>query len=198
MEDPARFERAIAAIDAANAGDPHTLDFRGQQRPKEQVHAELATTWVSRLSADPSEALLLAARAHHLRRWQLQRNQYPDGRSGYLRWRKELQARHASEAAEILSTAGYGPELIERVRDLIRKRGLGRDPEVQALEDALCLVFVETQLADFATRHDRAKVIDILFKSLRKMSPAGRSAAGEMSLSQAERELLALAVEQLD
>ena len=43
---------------------------------------------------------------------------------------------------------------IARVQDLVRKRGLGKDPEVQTLEDALCLVFIETQLRDLAARLD--------------------------------------------
>ncbi len=167
------FERAIAAIDAANAEDPNALTYAGESRPKELLHSELATRWVRQLQPDPSEALLLAARAHHLRRWQLPRSEYPEGRVGYLRWRKELQLRHARETAEILRTSGYDDELADRVGDIIRKRGLGRDPEVQTLEDALCLVFVETQLADFAAQHPDEKVVDILMKSLKKMLMIG-------------------------
>ena len=133
-----------------------------------------------------------------MRRWQLPRSEYPDGRVGYLQWRRELQERHARETGAILSEAGYDAALAERVGDLILKRGLGRDPEAQALEDALCLVFVETQLADFAPRHPEDKVIDILAKSLRKMSPAGRAVAADLTLSDAARALLERAVATLD
>ena len=188
------FERAIAAIDAANAEDPNALSYAGESRPKELLHSELVWRWVRQLQPDPSEALLLAARAHHLRRWQLPRSDYPEGRVGYLRWRKELQLRHARETGEILRTAGYDDELAKRVGDIIRKRGLGRDAEVQTLEDALCLVFVETQLGDFATKHPDEKVVDILMKSLKKMSERGREAARAIALSAAERGLLARAV----
>ena len=38
------------------------------------------------------ETLLLAARAHHLRRWELPRDSYPVGRAGYLRWRRDQKA----------------------------------------------------------------------------------------------------------
>ncbi len=190
----ASFESAIAAIDAANAKDPNALTYAGESRPKELLHSELVSRWVRQLEPDPSEALLLAARAHHLRRWRLPRSDYPEGRVGYLRWRKELQLRHARETGEILRAAGYADELADRVGDIIRKRGLGRDPEVQTLEDALCLVFVETQLADFAAQHPDEKVVDILMKSLKKMSERGRAAAGAIALSAAERGLLARAV----
>ncbi len=188
------FERAIAAIDAANAQDPNRLSQAGESRPKELVHSELATHWVRQLESDPSEALLLAARGHHLRRWQSPRSEYPEGLAGYHRWRKQLQQRHARETGEILREAGYDDEMVERVGDLIRKRGLGHDPTVQTLEDALCLVFVETQLGDFAARYPDEKVVDVLAKSLKRMSEAGRAAAGRIELPAAQRELLARAV----
>lgn len=195
---PTRFERAVEALDAANRADPNRLPFEGGDAPKEWVHAELATRWVRRLVDEPSEALLLAARGHHLRRWLLPRRSYPDGRSGYLAWRRELQERHARDTGEILKDAGYGDDAIGRVAALIRKRGLGRDPEVQALEDALCLVFVETQLADFAPRHDPDKVVSILAGSLRKMSRAGREAAAALELAPEARALLERAAEGLE
>ena len=74
----------------------------GVERPKEQAHAEMMTAWVLRLDPDADEAQLLAARAHHLRRWTLPRTDYPDGRAGYLRWRTALKAQHAEEVGEIL------------------------------------------------------------------------------------------------
>ena len=80
----------------------------------------------------------------------------------------------------------------DRLEDgAVRTAGILLD---QPAEDALCLVFVETQLADFAQQHDDAKVVDILVKSLRKMSDRGREAAASLSLSDAERGLVARAV----
>ena len=196
-EKSSRFARALAAIDAANADDPNRIELGGESHPKELLHAQRASHWVRRLAPDASELLLLAARAHHLRRWQLPRGDYPEGRAGYHAWRRELQQRHAREAAAILRVEGYSTEEIERVEALICKRGLGRDPEVQVLEDALCLVFVETQLDAFAERHEPEKVVEILVKSLRKMSPTGRAAAGKIVLSAPGQRLLAQAVEVL-
>lgn len=178
-----RFAAAIAAIDAANADDPNTLRVRGEERPKELAHAELATEWVRRLDPAASDALLLAARAHHLRRWEVPRSAYPAGRPGYLRWRRDLQARHADGVAEIMRGVGYGNDEIHRVRDLVRKQGLGRDSEVQTLEDALCLVFLETQLEDFAAQHPREKGLDVLRKTLRRMSEGAVALATELDLS---------------
>src|SRR5213080_3800041 len=110
----------------------------------------MMTAWVHRLDPDATEAQLLAARAHHLRRWTIPRQSYPEGRSGYLRWRKRLKDQHAEEVVTLLVAAGYGAGDIERVQAIIRKEGLGRDPAVQVHEDALCLVFLETQALELA------------------------------------------------
>lgn len=170
MPDSARLARALAAIDAANAGDPHEIVVRGRRRPKELAHAELVSEWVEALRPGASEALRLAARAHHLKRWEIPRGEYPEGRRGYHRWRRALHAHHAAQVGRILEEHGYPAETTRRVQELVTKRGLGSDPEVQVLEDALCLVFLETQLADVAERLAPERLRDVLHKTLAKMS----------------------------
>lgn len=189
-----RLAQAFAAIDAANGADPARIMVRGEERPKELAHAELVTEWVRRLEPEAGEALLLAARAHHLRRWTIPRATYPEGRSGYLRWRKALHEQHAKEVAEILVGVGYDDAPIARVQDLVRKRRLGKDDEVQVLEDALCLVFAETQLHDLAQRVEPEKMVDVIRKTLVKMSPRAIDLTKELDLSEESRALLARAL----
>jgi hypothetical protein len=186
-----RLTRAVAAIDAANADDPHTIIVDGVERPKEQAHAELMTQWVRRLDPAASEAQILAARAHHLRRWTLPRDEFPKGRAGYLRWRTKLKRQHAEEVGHILAGAGYDPDTTARVQQIVRKEGLGHDPQVQVHEDALCLVFLQTQLTDVAAQLGDDKTIDVLRKTVRKMSPAGLAAADTLALPDQARRLLA-------
>ncbi|MDQ1445011.1 MAG: hypothetical protein QOI20_1475 [Acidimicrobiaceae bacterium] len=186
---PGDLSAAFAAIDAANAQSPTGVEGRD---------AELAVEWVRRLrKGDPPEALLLAARAHHVRRWDKPRSTYPEGRAGYLRWKRDLQAHHAAVVAPLLRDAGYDDETVERVQAIVRKQRLSSDPDVQALEDALCIVFLQTQFSDLAARLDGEKMVDILRKSLAKMSDEGRAAALslEPALSDAERALLRAALE---
>ena len=186
-----RFGRAIAAIDAANGDDPNTIVVRGEARPKELAHAEMVSMWVVALQPDASEALQLAARAHHLRRWTVPRTSYPAGRAGYLRWRRDLHEQHAREVGEILAGVGYDDETIARVQDLVRKRGLGKDPEVQTLEDALCLVFLETQFDDLAARLDQDKLDGVVDKTLKKMSPDAIARVADLDLTPEARARLA-------
>ncbi|HVW25453.1 MAG TPA: DUF4202 domain-containing protein [Polyangiaceae bacterium] len=178
-----RFERAIASFDRANAGDPVSIDVGGRQRPRELVQAERLSAWVDRLRPDASEALRLAARCQHIQRWEIPRTTYPEGRIGYLEWRKALSRFHADRASDILREAGYDDETIERVRTINHKRGIKQDPDVQTIEDALCLVFLEHELEEFAAKHPKEKVVDILQKTWRKMSDEGHRHAMALPLS---------------
>ena len=190
-----RFDEAVRRIDAANADDPNTIEVDGELRPKEQAHAEMATGWVRKLTPEASELQLLAARAHHLRRWSIPRSDYPEGRSGYLRWRTALKKQHAEEVGEILADVGYDAEEIDRVGSIIRKQGLGSDPEVQTHEDALCLVFLQTQIDEtLAKLDDDEHRIDVLRKTAAKMSPEALEIAGGLDYSESTAALLGRAL----
>ena len=188
------YHRAVAAIDDANAADPNMAVVRGRTEPLALAHGRLAAEWVDRLVPDADDALRLAARAHHLRRWEVPRRSYPPGRPGYLRWRKDQKARHAADVAEILAGVGYESDVIERVQELVRRERLSTDPDAQAVEDAACLVFIETQLADMESQLDHDHLIDVIRKTARKMSPSGRRAVGSIELGDTERTLLAEAL----
>jgi hypothetical protein len=163
-----RFQDAIARIDAANAQDPH-----GNELP----YAQRLSGWVERLAPDASEELRLAARAQHICRWMSPRASYPPGRIGYLKWREDLKQFHAQKAGEILRETGYDGPTVTRVQDLIRKRNFPRNPEGRVLEDALCLVFLETQFAETAAKTGDEKMIGILQKTWRKMTPQAQEIA---------------------
>ena len=185
-----RLAAALMAIDAANADDPNVITVDGVARPKELAHAELMTHWVRTLDPECSEEQLLAARAHHLRRWTIPRASYPDGRSGYLKWRTALKRQHAADVGAILREAGYDDDSVARVQAIVTKRGLGHDHAVQVHEDALCLVFLETQLDELADRMGDDKTVDILQKTAKKMSPAGLEAARGLRFSPSKAALL--------
>jgi Domain of unknown function (DUF4202) len=186
-----RRDDAIAAIDAANRADPNAIEVRGEVRPKEQAHAELMTEWLLRLDPQATDAQHLAARAHHLRRWSVPRAEYPEGRAGYLRWRTALKKQHAEEVASILEGVGYDPATIERTQRIIRKEGLGSDPQVQTHEDALCLVFLETQLAELVDAQGHDKMGDVIQKTVAKMSQRAIDLVGDLPMRDDDRALIA-------
>ena len=188
--DAERFNRAIHRFDAANAEDPQREVVDGVSYPKELLYAQRLTAWLDRFAPDASEALRLAARCQHICRWTIPRSRYPMDRRGYLQWRTALATFHAETAAEILREVGYEEAIIGRVQSLLRKEGLKRDPEVQCLEDVICLVFLESYCADFASHHDAEKVLGILRKTWDKMSPRGRDVARSIVLPQEVHRLI--------
>jgi hypothetical protein len=186
-----RIAVALQAIDAANALDPTIITVRGAPQPLALVHGQLAAEWVQTLQPDGDPLLQVAARAHHLRRWELPRAQYPEGKAGYLRWKRDQRQRHAADVAELLTPLGFTPDEIAAVQRWIRRDALSTDVGSQAVEDAACLVFIETQLADVAGKLDRDHLIDVIRKTAKKMSPAALEAVGGIPLGEAEQQLLA-------
>ena len=180
-----RFTAAIERFDALNAQDPHG---------KQLIYAQRMTQWLDKLAPDSAEPLRLAARSQHLMRWQIPRSSFPMDRPGYLKWRTTLYDFHADRAAEVLRDVGYDEATIARVRSLIRKQDLKVDPEMQLLEDVICLVFLENYFAEFARDHDEQKLIRILQKTWKKMSPRGHEAALGLELGERERDLIVRAL----
>ena len=139
--------------------------------------------------------LRLAARCQHLCRWMSPRSSYPMTRPGYLQWRADLKKFHAQKSGEILQEVGYAADVIERVQSLNLKKDFPRDPDSCVLEDALCLVFLQYQLADLAAKTDDDKVIVALQKSWGKMTPAGHAEALKLTYAPREQALLERALQ---
>lgn len=179
IADQARFKRAIACFDALNAEDPNRETIDGKEYPKELLYAERMSTMLRRYAPDASEALQLAARCQHIQRWKIARASYPMTKAGYHHWRRELRDFHAGITQDVLHEANYDDNTIARVCSLIKKEALHTDNDAQALEDVVVLVFLESYLEQFVHLHsdyDEAKFVDILRKTLRKMSADGRQA----------------------
>lgn len=192
---PDTLAAVLEAIDRLSAADPRRLDAGAGPEPTEIVHARMVTAWLERLRPDASEALLIAGRAHHLERWKIPRESHPDGREGYLCWRRALQDHHVARTHEVLREHACEDALSQRVEDILRKRNLRRDAEVQCFEDALCLVFLETQFRELAKRLGDEKMIQVLCRTLPKMSDQGKQAALAIDFDPRDRALLARALE---
>jgi hypothetical protein len=176
-----KFNAAIKRFDQANAQDPDG---------EELIYAQRMSEWLEKLAPDASEPLKLAARSQHIRRWEIPRDRYPMDRAGYHRWRNQLAAFHAKVAGEILHEVGYDPTTVGRVQSLLKKERLKEDPDAQLLEDVICLVFLQHYFPDFAKKHDEEKVIGILRKTWRKMSPRGHEFALKLPMDAESRKLV--------
>jgi len=177
-----RYNAVIAAIDVANAADPNIIEAEGQAEPAELVYGRRMSATLARMAPDPSEPLQIAARGQHIERWRLARKSYPEGRAGYLRWRKDAKELHAQRLGDIMAQAGYGAGDIDRVGALVRKERLKLDAEAQLLEDVVCVVFLEHYLTPFIAKTEPAKLPGILAKTWKKMSDFGHAEALKLNV----------------
>jgi hypothetical protein len=179
-----RFNQTIREFDAANAQDPHTETVDGKEVPKELLYSQRMSGMLEQFHPHASETLRLAARCQHIQRWTIPREDFPMDRNGYLLWRTKLKKYHGELAGSIMKENGYDQETIRKVDDLLNKRRLKTDEETQILEDVVCLVFIKYYFDEFLTKHDEAKLVDIIKKTWKKMSEKGRHAALSMALSE--------------
>lgn len=166
-----KLEFCLSAIDAVNA---HDSDSTGGQ-PVAQLYGQRMSAELIRLFPAASEPLQIAARGQHIERWVLKRKDFPEGRTGYLRWRTELAKHHATRVGEIMAEAGYDAQDIDKTGKMIRKEGIKRDADVQALEDVICFTFLKWYFAPFAGTQDAAKLDRIVARTARKMSAQARA-----------------------
>ena len=183
MSESQKLQEAYKLFDTANAQDPNTEVVDGKEHPKELLYAKRMTDTLNEFQPNASYALQLTARCQHICRWEIPRDSYEMNRMGYLKWRQELKRFHVEKASAILQKVGYDKESIERVNFLLLKKQLKKDEETQTLENVICLVFLKYYYEPFLTKHDDDKIISILQKTWKKMSPKGHEAALKLSYS---------------
>lgn len=198
FEPTQRYTAVIVGIDAANAGDPRAIVVAGVTRPYEEVYSERMTRRLEAMYPEASELLRIAARGQHLRRFDIPRLRFPQGREGYNEWRRGCREHHAKLLHDIMSANGYDSREIEHVAKLVKKEQLKKDKDSQALENVVDVVFLEHYFNEFHgkySHYDDAKMIDIIGKTLRKMSPKGHQAALALDLPERTHQLVLAAVE---
>ncbi|WP_445733122.1 DUF4202 domain-containing protein [Mariniflexile sp.] len=191
---PTRFEIAIALIDKKNSEDPNTYQSHGLDFPKELLYSQRMSQKLLQFKPDASRALQIAARAQHICRWKIARDEYPMDRVGYLKWRETLKKMHAEMTSDILKDVGYDAEFMERVSFLINKKLIKKNEESQTIEDVICLVFLDYYFEEFAAKHDDEKLIDILKKTWVKMSDEGHAEALKIKYSDKSSALVKRAI----
>ncbi|SNX86266.1 related to ABP140 - actin binding protein and AdoMet-dependent tRNA methyltransferase [Melanopsichium pennsylvanicum] len=136
------------------------------------------------------ELLRIAARCQHLERFLTPRSTYPEGKAGYLKWRRDLYKIQADRAKQILLESGVEEQHADWVQKWVSKTELnpGKDTGdlgTQLLEDAAVLVFLQEELELFAGKHENyteEKFVDIIKKTWRKLSKLAKDVALKLSM----------------
>jgi hypothetical protein len=195
MTSSPQLQSLLTRIDALNSQDPDFIaNETASNIAKEVLYSQRMQYRLAQFFSEANEALQIAAYSQHIQRWASPRSDYPMDRSGYKKWRTNLGKFHAELTASAMLEFGYNEDIIERVKYLLQKKGLKRDPDTQALEDVICLVFIEHYLEAFAAKHSEDKIISIIQKTWNKMSNKGHDAALKLPLSDAMSALVGKAL----
>lgn len=187
----ARLQGVLDKIDEINSEDPNTVTVDGETIPSEVLYSRRMTEWLEKVRPDErSEQLQIAARAQHIRRWDIPRSDYPDGRRGYLEWRKTLYHYHAEKTGAICEEAGYDEEFVDTVKSLLQKRCMATNWDVRTLEDCACLVFLQYHLEATTAKTGRNKMIRILQKTWTKMTEVGHMHAMSIDFDPDQKQLI--------
>ncbi len=190
MASSEQIEKAFAQFDSYNSKDPNKEEHNGKAYPKELLYATRMSERLDLFKPGSPDYMKLAARCQHIGRWEIPRSSYPMDKKGYLQWRNTLKFHHAKIAGDILTDCGYAGDTIDKVKFLLLKKELNKNADTQILEDVICLVFIQYYLEEFAAKHEDDKVVDILRKTMKKMSPSAITEAGKINVSGKIKELI--------
>ena len=189
-----QLQSVLNAIDTINEADINTTVVDGISHPKELLYGQYMSTCLEKYWPEANENLQIAVRAQHVKRWHLQRADFPIGKQGYLTWRKELGVFHAATAKSVMLAHGYSEEDAETTAAIIRKEQLKSNDDSQTLEDVACLVFLQYYFDAFAAKHKEEKIIRIVQLTWRKMSTQGQEIALTLTLPPHLAQLVAKAL----
>lgn len=176
-------EAIIAEIHAVNSEDPNKDMDNGVSFPKELLYSKRMSATLEQFAPDAGDELKVACCGQHIARWKYPRTNYPEGRVGYLQWRKELYGIHADLTAHAIVKVGGTEEFASAVKEIMENKVSGSDAS-QTLEDVACLVFLKYYMADFVPKHDEQKLIKIIQKTWGKMSEPAHEEALQISFAE--------------
>ncbi len=185
-----QLKNAIEAFDVYNQNDPNKEEYNGEVFSKEVLYSSRMTDRLHQFAPDVPDYIKLAARCQHIGRWEIARDHFPMDKKGYLQWRNQEKIHHAKVAEEILKACQYDAETIDKVKFLVLKKELFTNADTQLLEDVICLVFIEFYIEAFAAKHNDDKMVDIIKKTLKKMSPKGIAASSGITVSEKIKSLI--------
>ncbi|KGJ89091.1 DUF4202 domain-containing protein [Colwellia psychrerythraea] len=176
----------LTAVDEINSQDPNSILSNGASQAKELVYGQQMTECLKQYWPQANELLQIAVRAQHIKRWQLKRTEFNEGKAGYYQWRIAQGKFHAELTASIMITQGYTTEQSEQCATIIRKENLKTNSDSQTLEDVACLVFLMHYFDEFAAKYteqdNEAKIVRIVQLTWHKMSEKAHDIALGLTL----------------
>ena len=177
-------------LDAYQNTDPARTEHGDLTCSKALAYSLTMSDMAQRFCPEASHALALAIRYQHIGRWNYPRADFPEGRTGYLTWRKSLYTVHANLAAELITQISGDTKLAQEVATIIAEKVSQREGDSQALEDVACLVFLQNSLAGFIEKYPSEKLNAIILKTWNKMSPRAQKWSANLAFTPNEQQAL--------
>jgi len=181
-----KLNNTLSAIDEINNQDPNTITLDGTSQAKEFVYGQQMSDCLKQYWPEANELLQIAVRAQHIKRWQLKRTEFSEGKAGYYQWRIAQGKFHAELTASTMLENGYTNEQAEQCASIIRKENLKTNSDSQTLEDVACLVFLMHYFNEFAAKYteqdNEAKIVRIVQLTWKKMSEQAHDIALSLTL----------------
>lgn len=181
-----KLKNTLAAIDEINRQDPNSTTVNGVAQPKELLYGQQMTDCLATYWPQANDLLQIAVRAQHIKRWQLKRTEFPEGKAGYYQWRIAQGKFHAELTASIMLEQNYTQSESDECACIIRKENLRTNTDSQTLEDVACLVFLMHYFDDFAAKYiekdNEAKIVRIVQLTWKKMSEQAHEIALSLTL----------------
>ena len=181
-----KLSNTLKAIDDINSQDPNSIKVEGTSQAKELVYGQQMTACLKQYWPEANEVLQIAVRAQHIKRWQLKRTDYPEGKAGYYQWRIAQGRFHAELTANIMLDEGFTQEEADKCAAILRKEKIKENSDTQTLEDVACLVFLMHYFDEFAAKYtsqdNEAKIVRIVQLTWKKMSDEAHEIALSLTL----------------
>jgi len=178
--------QVLSAIDEVNRLDPNQVKINGQSQIKELVYGQQMTECLLQYWPEANDLLQIAVRAQHIKRWQLKRTEFAQGKAGYYAWRIAQGKFHAELAASIMLEHGYTNDQAQITAGIIRKEKLKTNEDSQTLEDVACLVFLMHYFDEFSAQYlavnNEEKIVRIVQLTWGKMSDKAHDIALSLTL----------------
>lgn len=193
----AQFNLARKALMDIHNEDPVQVVRNGQSIGDEGVYALRMVDRLYEFYPMATQELELAALAHHIKRWEIKRTVFAMDKQGYFQWRRQVAKHQLAITSDALAKVGLSDEDRDEVLKVLRKENLKTHPLAQVIEDVACLVFIQYYLEPFAEPHETPKVVEILRKTMLKMSDRAIEEASRLPVSDKVKSFLNEAVKLL-
>jgi len=158
--------------------------------PSELLYGKRMLAILEMVYLDSSYTIKLAVQCQHLKRWGIPRSDYPYDRRGYHEWRRVVMEYQLEQTQLILSNVNIEAVDIQFILNVLRNQGDKSNPDSQIIMDTACLVFLKWYMEAFAIKHESEKVLDILKKTMRKMSETGLYLISRLDLPVSTKQIL--------